>query len=336
MEIVSANNLSRIQIEMTSYCNSFCGACIRNIDGGPLNPLIKLKHMSWDHWKKICAFCKEYDVSILTFNGNVGDVSNHPELVEMFEYLYTMKTDIQLDIHTNGSARSTKFWKELSNTVKKFPSSVVTFSIDGLDDTNHLYRRGTKFDNIMKNAATYISAGGLARWRMIVFDHNKHQILDASNKAKDMGFVMFDLNKSYLKKIETMEYKNMPASTITAPTPNEVNSMRSHVEFRNMKDNRRKTIIPIDSICPWQKDRSIQITEDGIVWPCCYVGRYETMQNSKKFAWLDKKVKEYDKNFNNLQYSDLTTILQHDFFQKDLIDNFKNRLLGVCVTKCKI
>mgnify|MGYP001051724655 FL=1 len=336
MDTVSANNLSRIQIEMTSYCNASCGACLRNIEGGPLNPLIKLEHMNWDTWKKICEFCKEHKVDTLIFNGNIGDISNHPEVIDMLNYLSTMQKHIKLDIHTNGAARSTKFWRELSTIVQKFSNSLVTFSIDGLEDTNHLYRRGTKFDNIMKNASAYISNGGTSRWRMIVFDHNKHQIVNASNRARDMGFSAFELNRSYIKKIKTTEYKKMPATTITAPSLSEVNDLRPLVEYRNIVPTKRKAITPIDSVCPWQRDRSIQIAQDGIVWPCCYLNMYGNKQNSKKFVWLEEKIKVYDNNFNSLQYNDLKTILQHDFFQKDLKHNFKNKLLTVCVEKCNI
>ena len=50
----------------------------------------------------------------------------------------------------------------------------VTFGIDGLQDTNHLYRISTNFDKIIKNAKAFIDAGGFAKWHMLVFEHNEH------------------------------------------------------------------------------------------------------------------------------------------------------------------
>ena len=52
----------------------------------------------------------------------------------------------------------------------------VDFNIDGLQDTNHVYRKNTNFEKIIDNASAYIRMGGIAEWNYIVFKHNQHQI----------------------------------------------------------------------------------------------------------------------------------------------------------------
>ena len=67
----------------------------------------------------------------------------------------------------------------------------INFAIDGLKDTNHIYRVKTDFDRIIDNAEAFIKAGGNAHWIMIIFDHNQHQIDEANELSKKVGFRSF-------------------------------------------------------------------------------------------------------------------------------------------------
>ena len=332
------NDIFEIQIDVTSYCNSFCGSCIRNINGGPLNPRVKLEHMSWTVWKHIIEYCKKYSVSNLSFNGNYGDLSNHPEIIEMLEYLYSQTPGIAMTIHTNGGARNIQFWKDLATITKKFPSTMVVFSIDGLEDTNHVYRRGVKFDSIMENANSFISAGGNARWRMIVFDHNKHQIQEASQLARAMKFCAFNLNRSFSASIEVDKYKEFPQEVITAPTSSEVNKLNSLYAYSSIesKNNVVRPFSTFESKCPWQQEFKIQINQLGEVWPCCYLSMASAHPSKIRFNWLDEKKIEYGEGFNNLKYFTLTEILDHPFFQNYLPNTFENNPLIICKEKCNL
>ena len=345
MNIIDPLNVYEIQIDITSYCNSFCGACVRNIKGGPVNPLVKLEHINWNVWEQVCDFAGKTNLEKISFNGNFGDVSSHPRFVEMLELLYEQPNqNVRLNIHTNGGARSIEFWTRLAHIVKKFPGSIVTFSIDGLEDTNHIYRRGVDFGDIMKNAKAYISAGGPARWRMIVFDHNQHQLQQASKLAKEMGFVAFSLNRSFNTSIPVIEYKGMPEGTITSPDKNTVEQLRESVEWaedeiKNYAEKNNNTTNGEfkKPVCPWMKDSRIQINQMGEVWPCCYFSMHTGRANDRRrFVWLDERIAEYGENFNNLNYFDIFEILNHKFYEKDLEDNFTNRLLPLCTEKCGI
>jgi len=340
MQYVDKNNLFEIQIDVTSYCNSYCGACVRNIKGGPVNPNVILEHIDWNVWKDICTFCGENNVKLMTFNGNFGDISSHPNYIEMLEYLYKKTKKIKLNIHTNGGARSEKFWKDLAGCVKKFPSSIVTFSIDGLEDTNHIYRRGTDFSKIIHNMTAYIKSGGLARWRMIVFDHNKHQIQQASDLAKKLGCYAFSLNRSFDTNIEVMQYRTFDAGYITSPNHDEVKVLSAKFDWELKLDqemSQYKGLEKNDTLCPWQQDKKIQINQIGEVWPCCYYSMHTGRPNDRRrFIWFDEQLKQYQEHFNNIKFYKLSQILEHEFFTKDLQYSFKNSKMGLCKEKCGV
>ena len=67
------------------------------------------------------------------------------------------------------------------------------FGIDGLEDTNHIYRRGVKWERLQDNFREYIKAGGDAGWQFIVFPWNEHQIEEARQRSLDEGFATFSL-----------------------------------------------------------------------------------------------------------------------------------------------
>ena len=338
MQTINDNDVYQLQIDITSYCNAFCGACIRNVRGGPVNPRLKLRHMPWSIWKEVCNFAKHSNMHLITFNGNYGDFTSHPDIIDMLYHLHQVHPKIKLAIHTNGGARNTQFWIDLAKVFQLFDNSQVVFSIDGLEDTNHIYRRGVDFNQIMANAKTFMDHGGSARWRMIVFDYNKHQLKEASDMAKRLGFWSFTLNRSYFTEHEMDEYKEFPAGTITAPTAKEVDTMRSAVEYidDNVNMEQKKTLVTIKSACPWQQEKNLQVNQIGEVWPCCYLSLHTGSKWRDNFEWLDEKIKLYGKDFNSLHKHSFKDIVNHDFFKKDLPHSFENSLLGICTKKCGV
>ena len=53
MNLYQFETIKKIEIDCTSYCNAYCGACDRNIDGGENHPNLKLNHISINDW---CSF----------------------------------------------------------------------------------------------------------------------------------------------------------------------------------------------------------------------------------------------------------------------------------------
>lgn len=335
------DKITTLQIDCTSYCNSFCGECARNIQGGEKHPHLKLQHMTLDMWENITANNSLEYIDKIIFNGNFGDICMHPNILEILEYVNRTKKDISIQIHTNGSNRTLEFWKDLAIVLKKFSGHEVIFGIDGLEDTSSRYRRGTNFNTTIENAKAMIAEDAFVTWRFIVFDHNKHQIEEASKYAKSLGFTRFVLNRSYNTDFKVKEYKSFPADHITAPSRNEVKDLLEKYRFNNKQEEYKQITKnnPISSSCPWESDRQIQIDFLGRVLPCCYFSMLpikrdvDTGKVYGSYKWLEDKYNEYD-DFNDLSKHSLKDILSHKFFKEDLITAWNNNEFDVC-NKCQ-
>ena len=79
----------------------------------------------------------------------------------------------------------------------------MIFSIDGLEDTNHIYRKNSNWASIMKAVEIITSVPKQHRpyleWKYLVFPYNEHQVDEARTLAKNIGFDQFLPYKSLRK-----------------------------------------------------------------------------------------------------------------------------------------
>ena len=84
--------------------------------------------------------------------------------------------------------------QEITGAGATFPTPLyskwagVVFSVDGLEDTNHIYRRGVKWEKLITNMRAYSATGAYAVWEWLVFEHNQHQVEEARALAKELNF----------------------------------------------------------------------------------------------------------------------------------------------------
>ena len=124
------------------------------------------------------------------YAGNYGDPIVARDLIPSVRYFNECRPGMRVEINTNGSARPVKWWKELAGAIDE---GGVWFGLDGLADTNAIYRRNTKWDIIMRNVEAFLEAGGEAHWNFLVFGHNQHQVEEARALAKSLGFTSFNV-----------------------------------------------------------------------------------------------------------------------------------------------
>ena len=186
MSYITTTNLTSIMAEMTDYCNAACPMCQRFDWDTNLINTVNSTHTTLNFIKE-----KIGDEILSRLNrwicqGTYGDAIMNPETIDIFGHLKKLNPSIEIIMHTNGGVRNEHFWKALAELDVK-----VIFSIDGLADTNHLYRRNVKWDKLMSNVKTFISNGGRAIWEYLVFKHNQHQTSQAEALSKRMGFENF-------------------------------------------------------------------------------------------------------------------------------------------------
>lgn len=191
-------NITQVHWEPTDKCNSACPMCPRYDTKG--NEITTLENVEWtlEQFKK--AWPVEFIKNLwkILACGNFGDPCACREFVDIYEYCREINPGIGLACNTNGSLRNPAWWARLGAVMKSSQNmgNYCTFSLDGLEDTNHLYRRNTNWKKIMENAQAFIDAGGIAHWDFIVFEHNEHQVEQARELAKKMGFKNFNVKRT--------------------------------------------------------------------------------------------------------------------------------------------
>ena len=188
------NEIEVVHLEMTEACNASCPMCARNLNGGEVNPHLNNRELSIADIERIFPVDFVQQLKRVYMCGNYGDPAVASDTLEAFAYFRENNPQINLSMHTNGSMKKPEWWAELAQVIGK--KGYVIFGLDGLEDTNHLYRQGTVWKNIMRNVEAFIAAGGRARWDFIVFAHNEHQVEQAEQLSKDMGFEKFQYKKS--------------------------------------------------------------------------------------------------------------------------------------------
>jgi len=238
-DIFRFNNVKIVHLEPTTNCNAACPQCLRTRTEFEPNEL------SLEDVKKLFTPDVLMQLEKIYMCGNYGDPASARQTLEMYEYFISVNPNLTIGMNTNGGIRYPEWWSRLAKVMNK-PNDYVVFSIDGLEDTNHLYRRNVRWSKVIENAKAFIDAGGSAHWDMLVFEHNKHQVDEAHKVAKDMGFNWFRAKVS-------RRFNRFPVDGISQPIEfNDTKVLQGHIECSAMKEN------------------SIFVDASGKVFPCCW------------------------------------------------------------------
>lgn len=321
----SASEIRTVHLEMTSKCNASCPMCLRNVCGGVSNPQLPLTELTLADIQKIFTEKIVSQLNRIFLCGNYGDPVVAQDTLEALKYFRRVNNKIHLSIFTNGSARPAPWWKELADVTNE-----VHFAIDGLADTNHLYRRGTQFPTIIKNAQTYIQSGGRAVWDYIVFRHNEHQVEEARSLAKSMGFQKFNVKKTgrffsnTRSEVKTQQevlnvageveyYLEMPVAdnyqNKALQKEEELISKYGHIE---------KYLDQTQIDCKVSSEKSVYVSAQGFVFPCCWTANqlypwYFSPRSSQLWKILDN-LPQKEKSISAL-FSSMEEIVNGPFFK---------------------
>jgi sulfatase maturation enzyme AslB (radical SAM superfamily) len=237
-----------LHLEPTDACNAACPQCLRETD--ITFDKNDLHHLTVEQIKSIVDVDTIKNLNKMFMCGTYGDPAAGKHTLEIYRYFRSINPTITLGMNTNGGLRNTSWWQELADLLNQ-PRDYVVFSIDGLEDTNHIYRVNVKWTKVLENTQAFIRAGGIAHWEMLVFEHNQHQIDLAQQTAKDMGFKWFRAKVSKRFKTHPIEFLKPP------------------VAWKDPNVNEGE----ID--CQAIKESSLYISAKGIIYPCCWLGPSE-------------------------------------------------------------
>jgi sulfatase maturation enzyme AslB (radical SAM superfamily) len=317
------NQIDIIEFDINTTCNAFCPSCARHVvyDNELMrNPFVKFNEsLPKEIIEKVmqCELLSE-DVGI-DFVGLLGEPVAHNDILEIIDIVFHYRPNAFINLHTNGGLRTKNFFKELASKFPKHNESIVKFSIDGLKDTNHLYRRGVIWEKVMENIKTFVDAGGKAQWKYIIFPWNEHQVQEAKQLSKEIGLSKFKTTTDRSPKDTAKYIKAADVNYSTKQPIMEVQNVYSTIQRK------------INDRCFSRK--SIYVNVSGHVVPCCMIngGLVDSrfLEETKNFIYNEQY------NWNNLENYSLADIMNNSWWQS-LYQSFSDQPCTVCNFSCGV
>jgi len=286
--VFSFQELKSVHIEISNRCQAQCPMCSRNYHGGIENPLLRESDWTFENFVRVFNTDVINQIEKITFCGNFGDPLLNFHLIKMLDYI--KDTNIYVDIHTNGSLRNTKFWKELPKHLPR--EHKVVFAIDGLADTHSRYRINTDYNKIISNAKTFIHHGGTAEWSFIRFKHNAHQVKAAEEVSKYYGFKFFTLKDSSRFALENaFSVKNKLGHIVDTLEPF---MPQPQIDLKNIPELVDQSVIE----CWAKKQYEVYIDAHLDLMPCCFLASipYNFHNRRDPLYTAKEKIKEQYKS----------------------------------------
>lgn len=335
MKYLNDISVERLQFEISNVCNLSCIGCVRTNDDfiGSKESIGHSQYISKETFEKIISAPEFKTVKYIEFCGSIDDPATHPDFLEFIKIIIRcgieMNKKFTMQMHTNGSLKNPTFWKELGSLLKenkRLLDHIVMFNIDGLEDTNHIYRRGSNWLKIMENSQAIIDTGASVNWQYIVFSWNKHQIEQAHELSRKKSFQAFFTRQNRAEgQIMTWQRPWKIAKNIEMLTNISID-MNEKVE------------------CRTQNDKMYFIDYKSRLWPCCFIPGAFVIDHFKQH--LTSRLFEVynDTTWNDCSKHTISDIISHRFYQEDLNDswnsnkhdtNNKDRIY-VCSRQCNL
>ena len=218
-----------VDVELTTFCNIDCPGCFRQVKRHKVGHLLDKEMLSFSQLKR---WVKHFpNIDLLNFCGSIDEPTLHPEILDIVNHFYE---DVNINISSNGSTKTEKFWSELGSK-----GISVFFGIDGIDQESlEVYRIGSNFKKVRENWRAFIKAGGKATWQFIAFEHNEHLIDHARYMANIEGFDSFRLIWSHREDNSEVKVEREENSEI---------------------------------VCKYANQKRIFISHTGVMLPCCFM-----------------------------------------------------------------
>ena len=301
--------IKRLQVELTDKCNARCPMCTRVFACNLNTKEISLSDFRLFFPKSFIA-----DLEFVLFCGNFGEPTLCHDIIPILTYLFDCNENLEIKINTNGDTRGVEFWTELGElfTLYKSTGSAVSFSIDGLEDTNHIYRRGVKWTSLMRNVDAYIKAGALAEWSFIPFKHNQHQFKTIKQLHKELGFVKTNIQQSRrFDQWEQQFYKY------------EINGQIHYLEPPDseyfIQKKKHKKCSSLQEKCLLYANRELYVDVQGNVLPCCWYGNSARSQSNPD---------------TSLYFNSIDTIIDREYGAESKIKSTWSNPYSLCNMRC--
>lgn len=302
---ITIDAINHINAELSNYCNAACPMCARFDHKQNLNKdITNNSHTTLDEIKYGIGERVIKNLRLFRSCGNLGDGTMNPECLEIYQFIRSINSKIRLTITTNGGARTPEFYKSLAELGVR-----VTFSIDGLEDTNHLYRRNVRWDKIIANAEAFIKARGTASWDFLVFKHNQAQVEQAEALSRKMGFQTFNRKTTTRWDDFDSEGNWLQRDKLSVDGYELEKPTKEANQYANRRDQKQRQTKVSRIECRSYNGGNVEIFlhANGNVSPCCWLGDL-SIHESKNI------IKDY--RSVNIRHTPLEKIMEGHYFQE--------------------
>jgi MoaA/NifB/PqqE/SkfB family radical SAM enzyme len=335
-----------LEIELSTRCNAACPQCSRNYFGAYTWPTLPLVNIDIDLLTKSLSKSFLQNLTKIRLIGTYGEPCLHPNFLQFIEWL-TIHTQASIIISTNASLRPIRWWRKLAKLLR--PIDRVVFCVDGLEDTNHLYRKGTDFAKIIRNMVEFNQAGGKSIWNYIVFRHNEHQVEQAKKMSVSIGCADFTvkrtarfINKQHkrIEKFPVLDSKEKVQHWLELPAQkqflnNGYDQYTDIIANSTDYDNYLKTA-PIDCIA--QSHSACYISAEGYVLPCGWLADrfygFEAENHSDRQKLFDLIEQSGGLNAISVFEHSIESILDGNFFKLVQSSWTDENRLERCANQC--
>ena len=336
-------------LEPSSKCSLRCPRCPRQE-----HPEISWmgQEISLNEFKKVFTADMLSQVQRITMCGDVGDPIYTKDYLEILDYVKTYNKKIQIFTITNGSYKTSPWWKDFASVSNKHDS--INFSIDGYDQkSNDMYRVNSNWDSIMTGMKIMADESEIfVNWAMIVFAFNENYIDHIETLARKQGCDTLQLTYStkfgskygeayggendplepsakYISK--THRYERYTRN-LSNRIPSRLTYMKTNYKkFHEVKKQFTGNIIPMCLI----GNRGLYLNAEGTIFPCSWTSfPYKSLEhNGKIINWEDSFFVKNKKMLNVKGNRSIEQVLNDDIWQK-LFNSFKNNNWVECSQKC--
>ena len=267
-----------LQVENTTKCNAWCPGCGRNNGGFGLNKDLVIEDLPTNRLKEVLEYFP--NLHAVQFCGTYGDTVAAANVLEHIDVAMSYAEKIQ--IHTHGGIRNASWWENLGKKLSGFNHN-VWFAIDGLKGVHEVYRQGTDFDKVIENASAFISAGGVATWQFIPWEHNESQIQDCLKLSQQIGFKKFIVLKDvkhrrqgyHWKTGEPIEFRPWSRATNTNRAISVPEKKRDAVDITN---------------CRHIQDPSVYLNANGLLSSCCFFNWHRSTERFDQLPNIESEL----------------------------------------------
>ena len=250
-----------MHVELTSRCVLSCPGCPRTDVIQRLGSFPK-QDLDMDQFIQFMDTPSGRAVPKFLLEGNHGDPIYAPQLMD---FLDTFREHKSYVIVTNGSHRDQAFWDRLAQRLTA--QDRIIFSIDGLPENNHLYRRNTDWPSIELALRTLKDHPVQVTWKTIVFNYNHDQLDQIQELAHSFG-------ADFLSQITS----RFGDDSLRPP--------EHLVEHRREYTPDTERVEKLKPQC--EAHATEYVSADGYYWPCCWISSAFTLYKSDLWRQRDQ------------------------------------------------